>query len=153
MRIIVTIVLFFFLSPTLSAQTKLYYAKDGKKDIIVGYVKNDTIYITDKDSRNPVKFGYIDSVFVYYTLNRKAGDPILEIVSGTVYLYDSEDGAWGKPASINNNQIISPFGRLDGTAVIGYSDGNDIKSLAAMILIQIESWRNSNSPFYNNDKR
>jgi hypothetical protein len=152
MKIITIITLIFILSIPAFAQSKLYYAKDGKKDVIVGYIKNDTIYISDKDSQNPVKFGYMDTIFVYYILSRKAGDPILEIVGGAVYLYDSEDGAWGLPAYINNNQIHSPFGRSDGIAIIGYSDTNDVKSLAAMILIQIESWRNSNSPFYNNDK-
>jgi hypothetical protein len=153
MKIIASVVLSFLFSFGSYAQSKLYYAKDGKKDVIVGFINNDTIYITDKTGANPIKFGYMDNLFVYYTLNRKPGDPILEIVSGTVYLYDSEDGAWGPPATINDNKITSPFGRLDGSAVIGFSDDNDVKSLAAMILIQIESWRNSTSPFYNNDKR
>lgn len=144
---------FILLSISSAAQSKLYYAKNEIKDILVGYIHNDTIYITDKNGQNPLQFGYIDSLFVYYTFNRKAGDPILEIVSGTVYLYDSEDGAWGLPATINNHKISSPFGQSAGTSIIGYSDNNDVKSLAALVLIQIESWRNSNSPFYNNDKK
>jgi hypothetical protein len=147
------ILLIMLLSLSASAQNKLYYAKDGKKDVMVGFVKNDTIYTTDKDGRNPIKFGYMDTLWVYYTLNRKPGDPILEIVAGTIYKYDSEDGAWGPPATIKDHQITSPFGRLSGNAVIGFSDADDVKSLAAMILIQIESWRNSNSPFYNDDKK
>jgi hypothetical protein len=152
MKIIATIVLY-FLPCLIFAQSKLYYAKDGKKDVMVGFIKNDTIYITDTNAMNPVKFGYMDSLFVYYTLNRKPGDPILEMVGGMVYRYDSEDGAWGPPSTISNNKISSPFGRSEGTAVIGYSERNDVKSLAALILIQLESWRNSNSPFYNNDKK
>jgi len=138
-----------------SSQVKLYYAKDknkdGNKEIIVGILKNDTIYSTDRYGNNPVIRGLINGNYVFRINEKNKLDTVfdlnftlnLNLISchyAYVFGYDYSGG-------LTDGQVICPYTSDTKKIHYGFIESDDLNAAGALVLLEYISSEIEGSPY------